>query len=485
MAAHNPITPNGRKQLKRTFLSSGPAAFRYATPTRNEEPGKYSGWRMGLLVSCIAVGVCLLINTMFTIYAVSVDHAPGGIGTLFTGSCDEVKKLDIWIHVCLNILGIALLGASNYTMQCLSSPTRAEIDTAHSKGIWLDIGVPSVRNLRHIGWRKDILWLLLGTFSFPLHCLWNSAIFSTLQANDYIVSVVSPNFLQDTNPNCTGLSVAEDYCDVIGNLYAAARTGTHPQINLTRLEPKDCISAYGTNLQSRWSNVIAVSTNTTPRYFPEYKFGQTNLTINTTLGSSTLQDVLFARPNPDGSGNQMSWLCNADVQNCNLATALTNASHWTISPDSYPYHGPADFPYAEYVIDHCLASSTTETCKLQYSLVIIVIVVCSNAFKLLAMLTTLATIKEDQIITIGDAIASFLKSPDTTTSGACLATKNDFKRKFSRPQYGTGYTTTIRSIEDPRISDLSGGLMQNKERKIQQRWHHAPSRKRLLICITL
>lgn len=434
---------------------------------------------MGLLISCIAVGTCLLINITFTIYAVSVDHAPGGIGTLFTGDCDKIKKLDIWIHVCLNILGIALLGASNYTMQCLSSPTREEIDTAHSKGIWLDIGVSSVRNLRHIGWRKVILWWLLGSFSFPLHCLWNSAIFSTLQANDYIVPVVSPNFLQDTNLNCTGLYVAEEYCDVIRNMYATARTGTH-QINLTRLEPKDCISAYGTRLQSRWSNVIAVSTNTTPRYVLDSTYEHP--TINTALDSSTLQDVLYAE-SMNIYTNQMSWLCKADVKNCNLATALTDASHWTISLDPY---GISNYRYlAEYVIDHCLASSTTENCKLQYSLVIIIIVVCSNAFKLLAMLKTLATIKEDQIITIGDAIASFLKSPDIATSDACLATKTDLKRTLSRPQYGTVYTTNARSVEDPRNSDLSGGIMQKQERKTQQRWHHAPSRKRWLICIML
>ena len=46
-------------------------------------------------------------------------------------------------------------------MQCLSSPTRDEIKKAHSKGVWLDIGVLSVRNLRRLSKARVTLWWLL------------------------------------------------------------------------------------------------------------------------------------------------------------------------------------------------------------------------------------------------------------------------------------------------------------------------------------
>lgn len=51
------------------------------------------------------------------------------------------------LQVIITVLGTLQLGASNYSMQCLSSPTRQEIDKAHSQGIWLDIGVPSLREM--------------------------------------------------------------------------------------------------------------------------------------------------------------------------------------------------------------------------------------------------------------------------------------------------------------------------------------------------
>jgi hypothetical protein len=81
-----------------------------------------------------------------------------------------VSRADSALHIAINIMGTLLLGASNYTMQCISSPTRGEIDKAHSKGRYLDIGLPSLRNLE--GWRKKILfWLLVGS-TMPLHFLY-------------------------------------------------------------------------------------------------------------------------------------------------------------------------------------------------------------------------------------------------------------------------------------------------------------------------
>ena len=54
-------------------------------------------------------------------------------------------------------------------MQCLSAPTRKEVDEAHAKGKWLDIGVPSVRNLTNIAKPRVGMWLGLALTSLPLH----------------------------------------------------------------------------------------------------------------------------------------------------------------------------------------------------------------------------------------------------------------------------------------------------------------------------
>lgn len=56
-------------------------------------------------------------------------------------------------------------------MQLLVSPTRREVNKAHNKGRWLDIGVPSIRNLRSISPIRVVIWVVLGLSSLPLHFL--------------------------------------------------------------------------------------------------------------------------------------------------------------------------------------------------------------------------------------------------------------------------------------------------------------------------
>ena len=77
----------------------------------------------------------------------------------------------MWLHLAINVLSTILLSASNYCIQCLSSPTRQEVNKAHANAEWLDIGVPSIRDLRYIGWRRIITWWLLGLNSVPLHLM--------------------------------------------------------------------------------------------------------------------------------------------------------------------------------------------------------------------------------------------------------------------------------------------------------------------------
>jgi hypothetical protein len=58
-------------------------------------------------------------------------------------------------------------------MQCLSAPSRNEIDSAHGRGGYMDVGVQSLRNVvsGYLGGRKKVLWWVLMGSSLPLH-LW-------------------------------------------------------------------------------------------------------------------------------------------------------------------------------------------------------------------------------------------------------------------------------------------------------------------------
>ncbi|CAN9175257.1 unnamed protein product [Alternaria alternata] len=126
-------------------------------------------WQLGIFYAALATSIVCFLNLIITIWALVTHGMTYGSAVLYEGSCETTKNLNIGVHLIINIFSSAILSGSNYTMQCLSSPTRSEVDNAHARGTWLDIGVPSIRNLRSIAKRRLWIWLLLGVSSIPLH----------------------------------------------------------------------------------------------------------------------------------------------------------------------------------------------------------------------------------------------------------------------------------------------------------------------------
>jgi len=130
-----------------------------------------SRWKLTLQLATLATATVLLINVTITAYFAVSNGVHGGSSILYDGDCAETARLSTWSHIGINILSTILLSGSNNAQQYLSAPTRAELDRAHAANEWLDIGIPSIRNLfsSRIGTRRRILWWLLAMGSIPLH----------------------------------------------------------------------------------------------------------------------------------------------------------------------------------------------------------------------------------------------------------------------------------------------------------------------------
>jgi len=118
----------------------------------------------------ISAGFAFFLNLGLTIWAASASRPKGGVGILYEGNCLRIRNLNIAIHVGINILSTIILSGSNYCMQCLSAPTRKEIDTAHTSGVWMDVGIPSFRNIWRVNWKRSVLWwiFMFVFFAFAL-----------------------------------------------------------------------------------------------------------------------------------------------------------------------------------------------------------------------------------------------------------------------------------------------------------------------------
>ncbi len=124
-----------------------------------------------LLLQISVIAAILITNLGLTMFAVTRYESQNGVGVIYEGDCTTVGNLDQWLHLLINLLGTGMLSASNYCMQLQAAPTRADVDRAHAKNRWLDIGVSSFRNLGSIGKWRRFSWALLAFSSVPIHLM--------------------------------------------------------------------------------------------------------------------------------------------------------------------------------------------------------------------------------------------------------------------------------------------------------------------------
>ena len=157
------------------------------------EDDENKSWRIwlskrsrALLLHISLVGVILLVNFALTLWGMTHYAYFHGVATIYQGDCAFVKRLDLWLHLLINLLSTGMLMASSYCMQLQAAPTRKNVDKAHAAEDWLDIGVPSLRNLRYIGKWRRFSWLLLALSSLPVHLMYVKPASLTVYCTDCV-----------------------------------------------------------------------------------------------------------------------------------------------------------------------------------------------------------------------------------------------------------------------------------------------------------
>lgn len=138
-------------------------------PSAQKFRAKHSNRKIALCIQQVLAALVFGANLAWIIWAQAKFGTESGIGTMFLGACIKAKRLNLWLHLIINILSTLLLGTSNFCMQLLVAPTRHEVNMAHESAFWLDIGTSSVRNLRRVARLSMLTWLCLGFSSALLH----------------------------------------------------------------------------------------------------------------------------------------------------------------------------------------------------------------------------------------------------------------------------------------------------------------------------
>ena len=178
------------------------------------------------------------------------------------------------------------------------------------------------------------------------------------------------------------------------------------------LTPLECLRAYSSDFVSNHRNLFLITKHSS------------NTTHNNTILNMTISAANALLP----SGWRSNYDLNASLVKgydpSDLPANLTRGLPWQVNLTTT---GVVE-------IAGCKSEITDEKCKVQFSLGIMIIVICCNFVKACCMITAVVRSREPTLVTLGDAIDSFLRVPDSTTKGMCFADRQYIARewKFGR-----------------------------------------------------
>lgn len=215
--------------------------------------------------------------------------------------------------------------------------------------------------------------------------------------NTYNVFAVTQRYMD--NPQ-VDLSRPNNETSGMKIMYSASQDG-----RLDRLNTAECLIEYGDAFQSSRGNLLVIigkpQGNRSDGHIQFYKDAKV-------LVGSSPETYL---PQPFG------WMCRREVVDA-AHTCEDLLIEFRATPDMWiPFSGG---------VRECYSQPTTEHCKLKFSHLLCWIVVAVNLFKVALMLLVAFGRGESPLLTVGDAVASFLEHADETTKGMCLKTKHDF-----------------------------------------------------------
>ncbi|KAE8407621.1 hypothetical protein BDV37DRAFT_290332 [Aspergillus pseudonomiae] len=306
--------------------NDGTSLFKSNEKARKSQTG-YE-WRNGASICLHAAAAILVLNILLTIIAASRAQQSSRsfeAETIFEGSCAKAKRWSTGFHILINVLGTILLGASNYCMQCLNAPSRKDVDRVHAHGKWLDIGTPSVTNLRVMSWVQIIIWCLLVLTSLPFHVLYNAAVFSALSSNAYGIVVVPPDGRIGSANSTTGAC----YKGLMGKDVGQVQT-MYQEKELEFLSKEDCIKTYGVAFLSNRRTLLLV-------------------TNNNSVSSPGLLVGIGSLPAPvNDNQNPFDWMCSgprsdlhgdfgSGTTQCLQSALLKHVNDWSVSAEPFSY----------------------------------------------------------------------------------------------------------------------------------------------------
>ncbi|KAL1899798.1 hypothetical protein Sste5346_002664 [Sporothrix stenoceras] len=493
----------------------------YGTTGQRRRPNKRRGlvahgWRAGVALHGVLALIIFVVGLSGLVVALTVLHRDGGrmsMATLFTShavpvtdagsaSCSGAHPVAWLLRAILALFSVALLAGAQYVFQILSSPTRAELDAAHSARRWLDIGVPSLRNIVFLlGQRKAraVLALVAVAVAVASTVLYGALInvvlvapLSAAATPSYSVLLVAPSFL-DGSPFSNASSNNAGGLDRVTILQLQQLAANSKQQTLKNLTAAECLQAQSS----------ASTMSTVQKELTLFNINDDSNNSSSSISTTDFSAVLIVLT--DDAVDSLQIINSSVVQTAPAGSellaadaSLGSSSVFQITNDDSEGIDRSAFVIDESAVAFCLVQETaitttaesaddntaTTTCNVTLNTTVLSAIVGLNVVTVLSFAYLLLPRKAHRhfrqapLITLGDAVASFLRDPDPTTRGACLLSKTDvvqhgvWKSMVDVPQLpGFGPYQPRQSTE----SNGTGQSAQQPENVMQPMFLEAPA----------
>jgi len=175
---------------------------------------------------------------------------------------------------------------------------------------------------------------------------------------------------------------------------------------LRRMEPQECIQAYATEFQTAQGSVILVTKGDS---------------VETSLDSETVLESIFSQYQYSLNGKKckphaFEWICGGSGSKC-PTTREPCERIWQTDVDAN------DWSPRGSKVDYCLSEDLEALCRLQFDKRLAYVVIAFNAVKVLVLAYIFLGVREKPLLTVGDAVASFMRKTDLSTAGRCLISR--------------------------------------------------------------
>jgi hypothetical protein len=245
------------------------------------------------------------------------------------------------------------------------------------------------------------------------HVSYNSAIFTSISANNYNITIANEGIMALQNLTDLPESYPDPVHSRLAIMHRAAQDGL-----LERLDRNVCLDAYTTNFQSARGDLLLVQSGssipaTSPLHFKLYLDASYDWKARGLLGQP-----------------YSGWVCKHNFSTPVETFLLEFYSNEPPCEDRIPSikDEPDNWRPFGIEVKECYSLPTEQRCKLMFSPTLCWVVTGLNLLKSVLMMATAMRTDRKPILTAGDAVASFMTVPDHTTADMCLVSKQDIAK---------------------------------------------------------